>query len=186
MEITEVREISSYNPSPKALVSSAERFYDTREEAPTPPGNPLAWVTPDGWSEAPPGSSPMGMRLIDLRFGEHGEGECFLSAIPGAAGGLEANVNRWRRQMEQPAYSAEELAALPKKIFLGREATFVTFEGDFTNVGDAEARKGYRLLGLVQETPEFTLFVKMTGPKALIDQNEAAFEQFTGSISIKR
>jgi len=188
MEIKETREISTYRTAPKALATSAERFYDTQPAAETAPReNPLSWVTPAGWKEAPPSNTPGSMRLVDLRFGENGEGECYLSAMPGNAGGLEANVNRWRGQMGQPAYTPEELANLPKKPFLGRDSVFVDFEGDFKGMGAAaDALKGYRLLGLVQPAPEFTLFVKMTGPKELVAQNQAAFEQFCQSISIKR
>lgn len=188
MEIKETREISSYNTSPKAFSTSAERFYDTQPEEQAPQQNPLAWVTPEGWTDAPPssGSTMGGMRLIDLRFGPNGEGECFLSAMPGTGGGLEANINRWRTQMEQPAYTADELAKLPKKPFLGREAVFVEFDGAFRNVGETASRDGFRLMGMVQPAPEFTLFVKMTGPKELVEKNAAAFHQFCESISIKR
>jgi len=188
MEIKETREISEHRTAPKALASSAERFYDTQTGADTAPReNPLSWVTPPTWTEAPPSTAPGSMRLIDMRFGEKGEGECYLSAIPGNAGGVEANVNRWRTQMGQPNYTPEELEKLPKKIFLGRESVFVDFEGDFQGMGAAEnAQKGFRLLGLVQPAPEFTLFVKLTGPKELVAQHMAAFEQFYQSISIKR
>ena len=188
MEIKDSREISEHRTAPKPLASSAERFYDTQPVADTAPsGNPLTWVTPAGWTEVPASSGSGSMRLVDLRFGEKGEGECYLSAIPGNAGGVEANVNRWRGQMGLANYTPEELEKLPKKIFLGRESVFVDFEGDFKGMGAAaDAQKGFRLLGLVQPAPEFTLFVKMTGPKELVAQHQAAFEQFCQSISIKR
>ena len=80
----------------------------------------------------------------------------------------------------------DELGKLPKKAFLNREGAFVKFDGDFKGVGAAEARKDFRLLGIVQEAPEFTLFVKMTGPKELVEKNEAAFDQFCQSVTIKR
>jgi hypothetical protein len=186
MEITETREVSKQAPPPAPSATSAERFRMQQEAPESPRENPLTWVLPEGWSEAGEGASPGGMRLIDLRFGAGGEGECYLSALPGSAGGLEANINRWRGQMALPAYSAEELAKLPKKSFLNREATFVNFDGDFKPVGAVEATKGFRLVGLVQAAPEFTLFVKMTGPKDLIAKNEVAFDQFVQSISLKR
>lgn len=191
MEITETREISTYAPAAQANVPSAVRFYDNSEPAQQEDPHsqiPLVWDTPAGWKEAPADASSgmAGMRLINLAFGPNGEGECYLSAMPGAAGGLEANVNRWRTQMGQPALTADELSKLPVRKFLGRDATFVSFEGDFKGMGSTEAKTGYRLLGLVQAAPEFTLFVKMTGPKELVTANEAAFDQFCQSISVKR
>ena len=189
MEITEVREVSPLTSARKPMATSAERFFDNAEPATdVPQENPLAWTTPVGWSEAPADASSAmgGMRLINLRFGPNGEGECYLSAMPGAAGGLEANVNRWRTQMGQPAYTAEELGKLPTRKFLNRDAAYVAFDGDYSGMGASEAKKGYRLLGMVQQAPEFTLFVKMTGPKELVTANEAAFAEFCQSISIKR
>lgn len=191
MEITETRELSTYAAPAHANIPSATRFFDN-EPAPqqeTQSQIPLVWETPAGWKEAPADASSgmAGMRLINLAFGPGGEGECYLSAMPGAAGGLDANVNRWRTQMGLPELTADDLAKLPVKKFLGRDATFVSFEGDFKGMGTAaEAKKGYRLLGLVQAAPEFTLFVKMTGPKELVTANEAAFDQFCQSISVKR
>lgn len=186
MEITEKRELSKQAPPPGPPATSAERFRMQQEAPEAPRENPLTWVVPEGWSEAGEDASPGGMRLINLRFGEGGEGECYLSALPGAAGGMEANINRWRGQMGLPEYSAEELAKLPKKTFLNREATYVNFDGDFKRVGAVEAEKGFRLVGLVQAAPEFTIFVKMTGPKELLARNEGAFDEFVRSISIKR
>lgn len=188
MPIKEERSISEHSSVPKFPVSSAKRFYD--EETPAagaaPQGNPLVWTTPEGWTEVPPSSSPGSMRLIDLRFGPNQEGECYLSAIQGNAGGLDANVNRWRTQMAQAPFTPEELAKLETKTFLGRPTPFVAFDGDYSNVGVAAPLKGYRLLGLVQVAPEFTIFVKMTGPKELVEKNAAAFEQFAQSVNIKR
>lgn len=190
MEITETREISSYASPIAPNIPSNVRFYDNEpaQNEPQQSQIPLVWTTPDGWKEAPASTSGgmAGMRLINLTFGPNGEGECYLSAMPGNAGGLEANVNRWRTQMGQPAYTAEDLAKLPIRSFLGREATYVAFDGNFKGMGAADAKTGYRLLGLVQPAPEFTLFVKMTGPKELVTANEAAFDQFCQSITVKR
>ena len=190
MEITETREISSYASPVAPNIPSNVRFYDNEPTQAEPQQSqiPLVWTTPEGWKEAPPSTSGgmAGMRLINLTFGPNGEGECYLSAMPGNAGGLEANVNRWRTQMGLTPLTAEELAKLPIRSFLGREATYVSFEGDFKGMGAAESKSGYRLLGLVQPAPEFTLFVKMTGPKELVTANEAAFDVFCQSISVKR
>lgn len=190
MEIKETREISSYSPSPITFATSSQRFGDQgQEQAPGVPPNReelFSWVVPEGWTDVSNNGAGAGMRLIDLRFGPNQEGECFLSMIPGSAGGLEANLNRWRKQMGQPDYTPEQFATLPKKTLLGQEASYVDFEGDFTNVGSAEALKGYRLVGLIHQAPAFSLFVKMTGPKELVESNLAAFEQFANSITLKR
>jgi hypothetical protein len=182
--ITETRDISSHASKPHADIPSSTRFYDDAKEEPQQRPNfreLLTWTVPEGWSESTT-PDPMGMRLLDLRFGPNQEGECYISLIPGPAGGLEANVNRWRTQMAQPPYTADEIAKLPKKPFFNRDATFVAFDGDFKGFGAEAAKTGYRMLGIIHSADQATIFVKLTGPKALVDQNAAAFDAFCLSI----
>lgn len=184
MEITESRTISTFAPKPNVDITSATRFFDDAKEEPaqrTDFRSLLTWTVPEGWSESA-APDPMGMRLLDLRFGPNQEGECYISLMPGSAGGVEANVNRWRTQMGQPAYTAEEIAKLPTKPFFNRQATFVAFDGDFKSFGAETARTGYRMLGLIHSADQATIFVKLTGPKALVEQNAAAFEAFCLSV----
>jgi hypothetical protein len=42
------------------------------------------------------------------------------------------------------------------------------------------------MVGLVEPAPDFTIFVKMTGPKELVEKNEAAFDEFVQSVSGSR
>jgi hypothetical protein len=183
--ITESREISSHAAKPHVDIPSSTRFFDDARENPqqqTPSFRDLlTWTVPEGWSEsAKPDAT--GMRLIDLRFGPNHEGECYISLMPGPAGGLEANVNRWRTQMGQPPYTPEEISKLPKKPFFSREATFVAFDGDFKGFGAGAAKAGYRLLGIIHSAEQATIFVKLTGPKPLVELNAAAFDTFCQSI----
>lgn len=184
--ITETREISSFANKPHADIPSATRFYDEAKEQPSQQQRPnfrelLTWTIPEGWSESTTPDS-MGMRLLDLRFGPNQEGECYISLLPGPAGGLEANVNRWRTQMGQPPYTAEEIANLPKKPFFNRDASYVAFDGDFKGFGAEAPKTGYRMLGLIHSADQATIFVKLTGPKALVEENTAKFDAFCQSI----
>jgi hypothetical protein len=184
--ITESRELSQYARKQAVDIPTAARFYEEEkeEEDPNAPReHPLLWTTPDGWTEKPVSQ----MRLIDLAFGPSGEGECYLAALPGPAGGLAANINRWRGQMGAAPLSDEEIEKLPRKTFLGGPAHFVSVEGDFKGMGDAaDAKKGYVLQGIIHQAPELTLFIKMTGPKALVEQNTAAFEAFCNSVEFRK
>ena len=106
--------------------------------------------------------------------------------MPGGAGGMAANLNRWRTQMgATTALTDDEISKLPKKPLLGADSPYLVIDGDFKSVGAEAAKTGYRLLGLIQAAPELTIFVKMTGPKALVEQNTAAFESFVASIKFR-
>ena len=188
MQITQTREISANAQPPQTeITSSADRFGDDRKEEQSKQiENPLTFVTPEGWTEVPPEKTPGGLRLINLRFGPAGEGECYLTIMPGAAGGVEANVNRWRGQMGQPPYTKEEIEKLPHRKFIGRDAFYVAFDGDFKAVGATEAAKNSRLVGIIQPAETAVAFLKMTGPKELVEKNEAAFAQLVESIHVKQ
>ncbi|RBP41390.1 hypothetical protein DES53_107222 [Roseimicrobium gellanilyticum] len=192
VQIKETREISKHATRPPVAVASADRFPQMDREAPEveQPDPPAAeelfdWITPAGWTVVQPTGAARGIRLLDMRFGPNQEGQCFLSFLPGGGGGVEANVNRWRTQMGQAPYTAEEFAALPKKPLFGRDASYVAFDGDFTDVGKSEAVKDYRMLGAVHADEKFMIFVKMVGPKALVVENEAAFDEFCRSLQPK-
>ena len=199
MVITETRTVSIHASPQEAGATHEQRFAPAlramgMEGSETAPGagqqsslrDMLTWTPPEGWTEAAPGSDPSGMRLVDLRFGPAQEGECYVSIMAGAAGGLEANLNRWRTQMGQPAYTAEEIAALPKKSIFSRDGVFAAFDGTYKNVGAKEGSANYRLLGLIHSAPQATFFVKMIGPKELVEKNAAAFDQFCQSIAPKQ
>lgn len=166
--------------------SSSERFrYQTTPAAGGSgenTGSPtLIYETPAGWVEKP-GSA---MRDINFTIGENGEAECYVARLPGAGGGLLANVNRWRSQMGAPPLTEEQVAALPTKPLFGQQAHFVTVDGSYTpGMGTSDTFENYRLLGLILASDAGAVFVKMTGPKDLVMQHEAAFDQFTRSIDV--
>ena len=189
--ITETRERFSKEPDPRFGATDQERFPELfaqrRDpgESGDPVRNPFRWETPEGWTEKPESR----MRLINLSFGPNGQGECYLTALPGGGGGVVANVNRWRDQMGEDPLTEEEVSALPDKMFLGAKAKLVDLEGDFGGMSfpgapAAEAKKDYRLIGLIQEQDPFTFFIKMTGPKEVVAKEQAAFDAFCQSITL--
>ncbi|MDB4617249.1 hypothetical protein OAK81_01370 [Verrucomicrobiales bacterium] len=187
IEVTEVREI---NPAVKLEIpvlakSDTERFRMSEKkpqaQRPATPGAPrLIWDLPEGWKEV----ETTQMRDANLRFGENDEGECYLTKLSGGGGGLVANVNRWRGQMGLPDAKPEEINALPKKPLFGTDATYIDLEGDFGGMGGGEAKKDYKMLGLVLTAQGGAVFVKMTGPKTLVDANTAKFDAFCQSLNV--
>lgn len=199
-EITVKRELSKYERDrPVAVDTTAEERYrfaamklnqtqqaEPSSSAPAPGGSAggapeLKWDTPEGWSEAPPKT----MRDVNLTFGPDNEGECYVSRLPGAAGGLESNLNRWRKQMGQGELSPEEIAALPTGDIMGGKATYMSVDGTFTGMGNVATIEDARMLGMVLMTEGGALFAKMTGPKELVAANTAKFEDFCASLRLE-
>ncbi len=135
----------------------------------------LDWTAPLGWNRGP--TSPM--RLISFTIGK--ATECYVTVLEGAAGGLEANVNRWRQQMGQPPLDAVALAALPAVPMLGSTGRLVQIRGDFTGM-DGVTRDGFMLIGALCEMRGQSVFVKMTGPEAEVRTELSRFEAFCRSL----
>ncbi|MDP4583250.1 MAG: hypothetical protein NWT04_04955 [Verrucomicrobiales bacterium] len=183
------RSLSDSEKNFKIAESSTQRFrYQTTPAAgnagtagENTGGPKLIYDTPEGWAEKP-GST---MRDINFSIGENGEAECYVARLPGAGGGLLANVNRWRSQMGAEPLTEEQVAALPTKPLFGQQASFVAVDGSYTpGMGTSDTFENYRLLGLILASDAGAVFVKMTGPKDLVTKNEAAFDQFTQSIDV--
>ena len=181
--ITETRVLPEQERNVRLDASSRERFGlgdSAANEGGSAAGNPFRWEKPGGWEEI----APTSMRVANFRLGEGGMGECYLTALPGAGGGMAANINRWRRQMGLEAWTDEEIAALETTTLLNQPAPFAAFDGTFSGMGGAGTKENYRLLGAILSYDQFTLFVKMTGPVDVVRKEEKAFKDFCASLNI--
>ncbi len=136
-----------------------------------------SWTTPASWLEVAPSS----MRAADFRVAGDPRAECYLTVLPGDAGGLTANVNRWRGQMSLPPLDGASVAALPSAELLGEPATWVDFEGTYSGMG-GEARAEYRMVGLLSIAATGSRFLKMVGPRDVIAAEVEAFRQLADSF----
>jgi hypothetical protein len=169
-EITETRRVNPVAASPTALPAS-------HAHPPAVAAAPFEWQLPEGWTLSP----PRPVRLATFSVAGNGDVDCYLTSLSGNAGGIEANVNRWRGQLGLPPATPEELAAMPKIEMLGRQATLVEAAGEFQGM-DSEARPGWMLLGAVVELDGETLFAKMTGPEQAVRAEKDLFVSFCNSI----
>ena len=185
------RKLSENEKSFRLVESSAERFrYQQTPSSQSLSENNgssgsgrqfgLTYITPDGWTKAP--GSPM--RDVNLSFGANGEGECYVARLPGMGGGILANVNRWRQQMGASPITPAEADALPMRPLFGQPAKFIKVDGKFSGMGATEVKDDYRMLGLILASEAGAVFVKMTGPRELVEANEKNFDIFTNSLDV--
>ena len=142
-------------------------------------GSGYTWAVPAGWENKEPGM----MRQANLTITGQPDVECYLTELSGSAGGLESNLNRWQQQMDQPALTPEQIAALPKQPLLGGEASYVVIDGTFGGMGGTVLKENYRMYGLALVNDTMSYFVKMTGPKDLLVAEEANFLAFAASLA---
>lgn len=144
--------------------------------APPPATGLPNWTVPEGW-QAVAGS---GMRLASFVVpGEGGaKGDLSVVALGPQAGGVVANVTRWRNQLGLPPLGETEMSTSLKSVTTraGDKAILVELEG----VG---ASSGTNLLGAIVTRPDRTWFYKLTGPKILLNTERTHFQEFVQSVS---
>lgn len=165
-------EISTSAPAPRLAASPAR-----------PAGNrtsgSLQWTVPDGWRV----EAASGMRLATFVVGSGEQtGTCTIVTLGGAAGGLDANVRRWLRQLNlqdpEPEAWTSFLAAQPR---LRSEGGFEGVVADLTSLGPQAPETPSMLAGLFT-VESSTVFVKLTGPLSLLGAEKENFTQLCQSL----
>ena len=136
------------------------------------------FTQPDSWSAVKPRSS---MRKAQFSVAGQDAGDpgevVFFHFGPGNAGGTKANIDRWLRQFQEPI---AQLNTRTETAKLGNTAvSFVHAEGTFMSgppVGRKVPKAGYGLLGAIIEAKQGYVFVKFTGPKAIVTAAESDFK----------
>lgn len=136
----------------------------------------LAYTLPDGW-KLQEGQRPMRYMTLTLPDAL----ECVVYVLPGAAGGVAANVNRWRAQIGHEPLTPDELAAMPTLRGLRRDVPYLDLTGSYRGMQGPELEDA-RMLGIVCPLGGEAVFVKLVGPAAAVGRQQAAFEAFVQSM----
>ncbi|MFA5060048.1 MAG: hypothetical protein WC676_05420 [Candidatus Omnitrophota bacterium] len=147
-----------------------------------PKQDDLSWDVPDGWSEKP----ASGMRLATLVDADTKDPiDCSIVSLGGQAGGLQANVQRWMKQINVSVSSPEELDKFLAKSETVKGAELSASVIDLTllqSSGDAALPS---MIAAIVTTNEKTYFVKMAGSKSAVEKNKSAFTALLKSLKLK-
>jgi hypothetical protein len=106
----------------------------------------------------------------------------FFHFGPSNGGGVQANVDRWFGQFEGPR---EKISEKTEETKIGKhKVTFVRAEGTYLSGmpgGTRTPQPGSALRGAIIESEDGDVFVKMTGPAALVNSNEKEFRSMIES-----
>ncbi len=140
----------------------------------------IVFTPPSHWGDL--GNS--GMRQAQYRLdpvaGDKAKGEVNVFYFgPSSGGGVEANLNRWVGQMLMPDGS-DPAAGAERSTFTanGMKGHIVSLNGSYKSGGgrpmggETTIMEGYRLVGVVLEGPQGSLFFKLTGPLATAEAME--------------
>ena len=153
---------------------------DDGRTAPTEVRSPeFTWQKPPEWIEVTGNS----IRLVSFASGRSEQIECYVTVLPGSAGGVLANLNRWRDQMGLAAITPLETAEFNYIDMLGEKVPLLELRGEFKDVDGGHLGTGYAMLGTICELPENVMFVKMIGPEAEVASEKRRFVEFCASLA---
>lgn len=142
-----------------------------------PPGTlaeKLAYAVPDGWRELP-GTDPAIARFAVIDAA--GSAQVTIAAFPGEAGGLLANVNRWRAQVNLGPITSAELGGIIEQL---ETSAGVGALVDLTG-SDPENQRPLRLIGVILRCTDRTWFLKIVGDADAVARHKQAFIRFVQS-----
>lgn len=136
------------------------------------------WTAPAGWEEQPASGFRKGSFLVHGADGK--TADVSVISFPEAAGGLLANVNRWRNQLKLAPISDETAAGTSMNVD-GREITMVDIVSAEAIQPDGSKA---RILGGILPLAGETWFFKMMGPDEVVAAQRDAFKQFLQSVHV--
>jgi hypothetical protein len=152
----------------------------------------LTFYAPAEWKAVTTSSS---MRVAQFAVprtaGDSADGELVVYYFGGSGGSIEANIERWVGQMQQPdGKPSSAIARRESRTINGLKITLVDVSGTYVaemTPGSPQRHNSpnFRLRAAVIETPKGPYFIKLTGPAKTIAAAEKTFEQFLNSLNYR-
>ena len=149
----------------------------------------LTFSAPAGWKAIPTSSSMrVGQFAIARAAGDSADAELIVYYFGGSGGTVDANIDRWLGQMQQPdGKPSRAVAKRETRTVNGLKVTLVDVSGTYVaemTPGSPQRHNSpnFRLRAAVIETPNGPYFVKLTGPARTVAAAEKSFEQFLSSV----
>lgn len=131
----------------------------------------LKWEKPDSWEQFDGHAMRMASFYVPY---SGGKGEVSITEFSGMSGGIEANINRWRRQISLPPESIENIMR-SSSSYKGRMGAFIFFE--LVNKKTNQA-----ILASIFQLESRTVFIKLSIDQSGLDVVTSDFLLFSKSI----
>lgn len=158
-------------------------------QTPAPPGS-LKFTAPAGWQPRSPSSN---MRVAEFilpgRDATTSGAELVVYYFGGTGGSVDANIQRWLGQMQQPdGRTTGDVARREARTINGLKVSLLDVSGTYVaeiRPGATEKHNspGFRMRTAVIETPRGPYFLKLVGPAATVEAWGASFNDFLGSLN---
>jgi len=159
------------------------------EEVRANPDAPLEFGTPEGWRAVTPKSAMRKAQYeLPAQSGDSEDAALVVYQFGERAGPLQANIDRWVGQFEQPdgSPSSEHLSISNRRV-RGMDITLVDLRGtyvaeSFPGSGERVNKPGMRMLAAVIESSHGPYYCKLVGPERTVDHWEASFQRFLSDV----
>ncbi len=135
----------------------------------------FTFAVPEGWTQVTP-SSPMRKAQLEIARGPAKAEVTFFHFGKDQGGSTAENVARWYAQ-----FPGSEAKQITENVQVGPvKITFAMTEGTFSSGmpgGPTTPMTGYGLCGAILESADGSIFVKMTGPEAVVKASTEAFKK---------
>lgn len=158
-----------------ALLSACLASFASAQTAESFKVGAFTFQVPAGWTKVTP-SSPMRNAQLEVAQGPAKAEVTFFHFGPGASGTPADNVARWFAQF--PGSEAKRQSKTEEVS--GAKVTFATTEGTFSSGmpgGPTTPLPAHALCGGILEHAEGDVYVKMTGPEAVVKASTEAFRK---------
>jgi hypothetical protein len=149
----------------------------------------LTYTAPPNWKPVATSSS---MRVAQFALpraaGDAQDAELVVYYFGGSGGTVEANIERWVAQMQQPdGRPSSAVAKRQSRTVNGLKVTVVDVPGTYVaemTPGSPQRHNSpnFHLRAAVIETSNGPYFIKITGPAKTVAASEKQIEQFLASV----
>jgi hypothetical protein len=141
----------------------------------------FTFTVPEGWTRVTP-SSPMRKAQLEIARGTAKAEVTFFQFGKEEGGSVADNVKRWYAQ-----FPGSDDKHITENVQVGVvKITFVMTEGTFSSGmpgGPTTPMTGYALCGAILEGGEGNVFIKMTGPNAVVKESTDAFKRMVSEAA---
>ena len=135
----------------------------------------FTFAVPEGWKSVTP-SSPMRKAQLEIARGPQKAEVTFFHFGADQGGTAEDNVARWYAQ-----FPGSDKNRITEHVQVGQvKVTFAMTDGTFSSGmpgGPTTPMEGFALCGAILESAAGNVFVKMTGPNAVVKASTEAFKK---------
>jgi len=158
-----------------SLVAEAADAHKTFTVANLTFSKPEKWT----WVDIQPG---MRAAQLEIKADDGKKGEVVFFHFPGGGGGVQANIDRWLGMFQE---GKDKISAKTEKVKKEKGTiTYVQAEGTYMSGmpgGPKTPQPGTMLQGAIVEAADTSVFIRLTGPIALVKSSQADFRKMAES-----